>query len=139
MKDIRLICFDLDETITTSNSWGHFNRSLGVSVEEDRQLYDQYITGGITYDEWTARLVEIYLKCGSPTRESIRKILSEYSFVEGARETVDYLRARGYELVLISGSIDMLVDVVGRDLGISHSKAHNSLVFDDAGNLVTIH
>ncbi|HEY5588958.1 MAG TPA: HAD family phosphatase [Candidatus Paceibacterota bacterium] len=139
MNNIKLICFDLDETLINSGSWKGLGLALGVSVEEDRRLYNEYKSGKITYDEWNDKILEYYLKHEDSNRDEITKILSNYSYIEGAREAVEYLKSKGYKIVLISGSIDILVNMVALDLGIQYSKANNTFIFDDNDKLIGIH
>lgn len=139
MDNIKLICFDLDETLITHSSWKELGRGLGVSDEEDKRLFNEHESGEITYEEWNNKVIELYMKHADANREGITKILSKYSYAKDVRETVEYLKNKGYELILISGSIDILVDIVARDLGIKYYKAHNTFVFDDRGRLDGIH
>jgi phosphoserine phosphatase len=139
MRKIKLICFDLDDTLITKNSSKNLNLSLGVTVEKDRELYDEHMSGKITYEEWNDKLFELYLEHGDATREGITRILSGYEYVDHAREVINNLKRKGYVLVLISGSIDILVSQVAHDLGIEYHKAHNSFVFNDSGRLVSVH
>lgn len=138
-RKIKLICFDLDDTLITKNSWKRLNLRLGVTVEKDREMYNDYMAGKITYEEWSDKVLEIYIEHDDANRESITQILSEYEFTDHAREVVKYLKDKGYELVLISGSTDIIVSLVAHELGIEYFKANNSFVFDDAGRLVNIH
>ena len=139
MNNIKLICFDLDETLISNGSWKGLGLALGISVEDDRRLYNEYKSGQITYDEWNDKILEYYLKHEDSNREGITKILSKYSYIEGAQEAVEYLKSKGYKIVLISGSIDILVNMVALDLGIQYSKANNTFVFDDHNKLIGIH
>jgi phosphoserine phosphatase len=66
------------------------------------------------------------------------KIMSMYSYREGAREIVKYLKAKGYRAALVSGSIDMVVEKVAGELGIEMWRAHNKLKFDEKGRFVRI-
>jgi len=138
-ENIKLICFDLDDTLISANSWKKLGLALGVSVEEDRKLYKEYKAGLFTYDEWNDKLLERYMEHEDASREGVTKILSNYSFKEGAKEAVLYLKEKGYELVLISGSIDILVDIVAKDLGIKYAKANNTFVFDEKDRLIGVH
>jgi phosphoserine phosphatase len=49
-----------------------------------------------------------------------------------------YVKEKGYELVLISGSIDILVEIVAKDLGIKYYKANNTFVFNENDRLVGV-
>lgn len=138
-NNIKLICFDLDQTLINANSWKNLGLALGISVEEDRKLYREYKEGLFTYDEWNDKILELYMEHENSTREGITNILSNYTFNDGARVVVDYLKKKGYELVLISGSIDILVNIVAKDLGIKYAKANNTFVFNDRNRLIGIH
>jgi phosphoserine phosphatase len=135
MDKIKLICFDLDETLISHSSWKRLGLALGISVEEDKELYREYKNGVTTYQEWNNKILARYQEHEEANREGITKILSKYTYREGSREIVGYLKEKGYILVLISGSIDILVDMVARDLGIPFAKANNTLVFDENDRL----
>lgn len=139
MDTIKLICFDLDETLITHNSWKELNFALGIPKEEDKRLYDEFMAGKMTYSEWNAILVEKYIQHKDASRIGITKILSRYTYANGAREAVEYLKNKNYILVLISGSTDILVEMVAKDLGIEYYKANNKLIFDENDNLQAIH
>lgn len=136
---IKLICFDLDETLIEKSSWKQLSFALGVTVEKDRELYQEYRKGLITYDEWNNKTIEIYMKHKDANREGITKIFSKYSYNKGVREAIDYLKEKGYILVLVSGATDIIVDIVAKDLGIKYFKANNDLIFDENDRLQGIH
>jgi phosphoserine phosphatase len=79
------------------------------------------------------------LEQDNATRKGITEIFSHYELADGAREAVEYVRSKGYETALISGSIDIMVDLVAHDLGITYAKANNTFIFDDANRLTGIH
>lgn len=139
MDTIKLVCFDLDQTLITENSWKELNLALGMSEAEDKQLYTDFVDGKISYEKWNDLVLERYLEHEGANRENITDILSQYTYQKGAREVVNYLRERDYELVLISGSIDIIVAHVARDLGISYAKANNTFIFDEQDKLLSIH
>ena len=136
---IKLICFDLDETLIMESSWKKLHVALGISEEEDRRMYKEYKEGLISYSEWNNRVLQHYLKHKDATRAGITSALSKYEYRKGAREIIEYLRDKGYEIVLISGSIDILVNIIAKDLGIKWAKAANTFVFDEEDRLIAIH
>ncbi len=139
MKDgIKAVCFDLDETLITGNSWLTLGLGLGMTKERDQQLYDEYKAGKITYEEWNDLVLAEYTRHESATYDGILRIMSGYELAPGAKEALSYLREKGYELLLISGSLDVMVDMVARDHGIRYAKANNTMEFDESGRLVNI-
>jgi len=138
MPKIKLVCFDLDGTLIANNSWHDLNVALGVTPEEDQGLYDEYHQGKISYNEWIKKLLDFFLKNGKADLNTITKALSNYTLADGAREVVGYLKQNGYQIALISGSMDMQVDLVAKDLKIELTRAVNDFIFDGSGNLEDI-
>ena len=68
MSEIKLICFDLDDTLISQNSWHKLGNALGVSDEEDRRWYVEYQAGNISYDRWNEIMLEHYLRHSDATR-----------------------------------------------------------------------
>ena len=52
MNNVKLICFDLDETIISHSSWQQLNLALGISKEDDRAMDEDFIAGRISYEAW---------------------------------------------------------------------------------------
>jgi phosphoserine phosphatase len=137
-SEIKAVCFDLDETLINHNSWLTLGLALGVTKERDQELYDEFKAGKITYEEWNDRVLSEYMKHEDATREGVTRIFGQYVLSDGAQEAVSYLQGKNYEIILISGSIDILVHQVAHDLGISYAKANNTFEFDDDERLVNI-
>ena len=138
MENIKLICFDLDHTLITHGSWKEMGLALGISYEEDERLYKEYASGMLTYKEWNNKVLEYYMNHPHANRTDITRILSEYAYTDGVKEVISYLKNKGYQLALVSGSIDILVEMVAQDLGIEHFKANNTFVFDENDRLLQI-
>ena len=139
MQDnLKLICFDLNKTLIKENTWLELNKAMGMTVEEDQAMFDLYSAGKLTYMDWQKELERIYIERGQATKENILKIINQYTFVPGAMEVVDYLKTKGYLVSLISGSIDLLVEKVAKELNIDYFSANNSFSFDSNGYLSTI-
>lgn len=137
-NQVKLICFDLDKTIITENSWYNLNLSMGMTKEEDQKYYDQYYAEEITYQEWIKKLLDHFIKNGKATKGNIEKSLSSYELQPFAREVVEYLKLKGYKIALISGSINILVELVARDLSIEYFGGVNTFVFNESNYLKDI-
>ncbi len=138
MNDIQLICFDLDKTLIDQSSWYKLNLALGITHEQDQAMVDAYLRNEFNYVEWTKKILQFYKKSDKANRTDMRAILSDYQFVPGAVETVTYLQAKGYKVALISGSVDMMVNLAASDLNVDFAEACNTLVFDEAGRLTDL-
>lgn len=137
--EIKLVCFDLDQTLINENSWAELGIALGVAKELEDELYRAFKAGEITYDEWNDRVLAEYMKHNEATRDGITKCFAKYTLAPGAREAVEYIKEAGYHVALISGSIDVMVNLVANDLGIRYAKANNAFIFDEEDRLSGIH
>ena len=51
-SQIKLVCFDLDNTLIAANSWERLNLALGITAEEDTAMYKQFKAGSLSYTDW---------------------------------------------------------------------------------------
>ncbi len=137
-NNIKLVCFDLDQTLIEQNSWYKLNLGLGVTADEDKGLFEKYIKDKFSYKEWNQELLKLFKERNKANKTNITNILSEYTLKDGAREIIEYLKQKGYIVAIISGSIDILVDIVAKDLGVKYRRACNKFVFDDQDMLESI-
>lgn len=135
---IKLVCFDLNKTLITENTWLVLNQAMGMTLKEDQTLFDLYEKGKLTYIDWQKELEKIYIQRGKATKENIHKTIFNYTYDPKAKEVIEYLRNKGYILSLISGSIDLLVKQVAKELGILYYSANNMFVFDKNNYLSAI-
>lgn len=127
---IKLVCFDLNKTLISENTWYDLNLAMGISEEEDKAMLDSYFRGEKSYLFWQKEIEKMYIERGKAKREDILKVIYTYRYVEGAQVIVRYLKEQGYILALISGSIDMLVQRIAGELDIEHYSANNQFIFD---------
>jgi len=135
---ICLICFDLNGTLIRENSWQNLNRALGLTDEEDLALLRLYQDGSITYQEGLDRLLRLYNRNGKFRKDIVEEALFQYSYCAHAKEIVSYLREKQYQMAIISGSFDILVEKVAEELRIPFWAANNRFVFDQNGTGTSI-
>ena len=97
-----LIVFDLNKTLIKENSWRDLNLAMGVTPAEDAGLMERARRGEITDAEGQAELLKIYQQRGDVSRPNVEKILWRYTYMPYARDVVDELRKRGYNLAIVS-------------------------------------
>lgn len=134
----KLVCFDLNGTLISDNTWHELNAALGVTPEEDRELMEGYRKGKFSYREGQKKLELLYKKYGKATKETIISALSRYTYCKGARGVVSSIQANGYRTTLLSNSIDLLVTKIARQLNIPVFAANNTFVFDRNNQLKEI-
>ena len=128
----------MDGTLTNQNSWYELNLALGITKEEDQEMYDAYERGDLTYIEWTNALLQLYKERKLATKDYAYSVLSKFILRDGVEDLVTDLQNKGYTLLIISGSFDVLVREVAKTLGVQHYKANTELKFDNQGYLKNI-
>ncbi len=131
MNAPKTICFDLNKTLIKENAWLNLNLALGVTEQEDNILMDWGKRGIISDAAGQQIILRIYKSSGRHTKQTILQTLFNYTYLEGAQKVISQLLSRGHKLLLISGSMDLLVEHVAKDLGISNWYANNHFVFDE--------
>ncbi len=92
----------------------------------------------IDYQKWQKELLKIYKRRGKANFKTISRALNNFTYQAGIKEVIKYLKNKNYQIVLISGSIDILIDKIVKDLGIQLFAAYNSFVFNKQGYLKDI-
>ena len=133
-----LIVFNLNKTLIKENSWRDLNLAMGVTPAEDAELMERARRGEITDAEGQAAPLKIYQQRGDVLRSNIEKILWQYTYMPYARDVVDELKNRGYNLAIISGAMDMLVRHVATELRIPWWRSSNRFIFDENDQLIQI-
>jgi HAD superfamily phosphoserine phosphatase-like hydrolase len=134
----KLICFDLDGTLTTTSTWESFNTTLGITQEEDHRLFSLFREGSIDYSGWIASLVEIYKRHDSVTKADIVTLANSIELRPDAKDTIRSIQEMGYEVVLISGGVDIIVGTIAASLGIQHWYATNRAIWNPSDELISV-
>lgn len=139
MEERKLICFDVDGTLTDiKSSWIAITEALGCSVNEVLSYYNDAMTGKISFSEGEKRVSDIFRKSGKAAKDFIENIFERESIKPEAIELIKYFHNRGYGVWLVSGSIDVHVKLVAKQVGADGFFAHSSLEFDRQGVLSKI-
>ncbi|NIM20121.1 MAG: HAD-IB family phosphatase [Candidatus Latescibacteria bacterium] len=137
MKQYDLICFDVDGTLiehpTGKVIWELLNIRYGGSEQINQARYDSYMEGNITYDKWVELDVSDWIEKRA-TQEEIVEVVRGFRPHEGALETVEELKKRGYRLSVVSGTLDIVIDTIFPDHPFDDVFT-NRIFFDGDGNL----
>ncbi len=133
INDMKLICFDVDGTLTQENSWEKLNTALGMSSEKDAELLQAYKNGNISYEVWQQEILASYTITDKPHKDIIEDIFAVPEIKPDAENSIKQLQAKGYTVVLISGSFDLYVQSISHMLGDLEFRACASLVFNESG------
>ncbi len=117
-RRVDLICFDVDGTLVQHPEekvvWQVLNRRFLGSDGVNRERYLRYRSGEISYADWVALDVGDWQRQGV-TRDQVVGALGELRLVDGARETLEALKARGHKLGVISGTLDINLETLFPD------------------------
>lgn len=130
MDEIKLIIFDINDTLISTKSWERFNVALGMTPEEDLMLWQLNDQGILSNRHWVEIVNALYQKRGTPTKKLITDTLLAYEWIDGAKELVAALKQK-YEVALISGAPDILVEHIAKELDVDMFGSNALLRFDD--------
>ncbi|MBR2467696.1 MAG: HAD-IB family phosphatase [Clostridia bacterium] len=137
------IMFDFDGTITAKcqNVWAEVWKSLGFDTSKESryfELFKNFLDGKINHTEWCTLTGEEWAKKGL-TRDKFYEIVKSIDIqpIMGAKEAFKMLKSRGYEIHIISGNFDTVIDEFLTRNGLREyidSINANKIVFDKDGN-----
>lgn len=133
----KLIFFDLDGTLIDGydyiydHLWEYFN----VDKSQPREMLRKYLNHEIAYSDWVGNDVRL-LQVAGVTKPLLIAAISKLQPMTGAVETLTTLRRRGYNIFIVSGGIDLVVDTIfPQHLHLFEEIFINKYCFDDAGTL----
>ena len=132
-----LVCFDVDGTLVTHDQgkvvWQILNERFVGTDRVNEERYLRYSQGEITYAEWVALDIGDWARAGA-RREEIVTEIGSLRLVEGARETLAALKEGGARLAVISGTLDVCLDVLFPDHPFDEVFT-NRIRFEDDGSI----
>jgi len=136
MNKPQLVAFDVDGTLVESADgrvvWQLLNAAHGDSPEENRRRYLAFMAGEITYPEWVNLDIGSWQASGA-TRQDLAGTIAKGLFpAPGALRTANELLARGYRLAVISGTLDLTLELLLPDHPFEVVFT-NKIWFDDGG------
>ncbi|MCI4434764.1 MAG: HAD-IB family phosphatase [Thermoplasmata archaeon] len=128
---IKLVAFDMDGVLTKCrSSWYYIHKYFGTDNSENIRLFNE---GKIDYPTFMYLDTMLWkLKDKNLTREKLSTIFDKMELMKGAKETVQTLKSKGKILVVITGGLDILAEIVCKKLGIEIYYA-NGLETDEKG------
>lgn len=137
-KEIETIIFDVDGTLTEEVSWLKITEGLGAPPEKHAQIFSDFKAGKLSYPEAKGQLISLWQSTGNANKPYMEKMFRSWGLKQDAEETVDYLK-KAYRVCLMSGAVDLYVQIVAEKLGIEDWYANTQLIWDEQGNLIDFH
>ena len=129
----KYIFFDCDGVLTFENHIDQLNRAVGLSEEVDRQWFDEYYSGKISFQQWMQRLDDFYRE-QELTKSLLETVVKDIHPTIEAKEIVQFLLDRTIDIAIISNGLPDYVQKYAQALGIKRWEASFRLLFDEAGN-----
>lgn len=128
---IKTLILDLDGTVTQHSTWEALNTAFGITAEQDKELFEQYQAGTLQYLDWTKKIVDLYKENNSPlTKQQLVHLAESIELSPDALDFVKKAQEKGYVVVLVSGSVDVLVEAIAKRLNIDKWLACSKAVFE---------
>lgn len=132
-----LVAFDVDGTLVLEprgwTVWEVLNARFTGTPEHNKVRYQRYLAGELSYAEWVALDITGWQKAGA-TRDDLIEGFAPLRLIDGARETLTALKDAGLRLVVISGTLDLMLETVFPDHPFDEVHA-NHIGFDDDGRI----
>jgi HAD superfamily phosphoserine phosphatase-like hydrolase len=136
MKKFKAIVFDIDGTLTEDTSWTAFTRDMGGSVADHLAIYGELKGGNIGYEDSKRQLLGLWGNTGNHSRDYITEQIAKWPIKSDAEPLIEKLKADGYILCLITGSVGIYAKYIAERLGVENYYANAELHFDGNGYLI---
>lgn len=135
---IKVICFDVDGTLIEhaegKTVWQVLNERFLAAGNLNRERLADFRSGRLRYAEWVALDVGDWA-CAGVRRDAIEaEVRATLRPVAGALETINTLRARGYRVAVVSGTIDLTLRLLLGECTFDRVFS-NRLFFGSAGEI----
>lgn len=113
-RNIRLVIFDLDGTLTPVDSlWRYLHEAFGT-WDRGKIAALKYRRGEISYKEWAETDAGNW---AGASLSQVTNMLEQIPYREGAREVFDELRRRQVRTAILSAGLSILADKAAKELG----------------------
>ena len=145
-KKIKLLVFDMDGVlfdvashdeegrIVPKSTWNVLFHEIGL-YHERKRLKQMFINNDFpSYVEWTEETCKV-LRDNGLTKEIFMGIINHIPLMNGAQETFEMFKKKGFKTGVITGSFKSLAKRAQEMVGLDYIIAHCELIFDKKGAL----
>jgi phosphoserine phosphatase len=113
-------------------------QGLGGSSKEHSDIFREFTSGNLSYPEAKSKLLVLWQENRQCQQSLYGKDVPIMETQTGCKDTIEYLK-KNYQLCLISGAVDLYVEVVADKLGVVDWFANTELVWDKKESLIDFH
>jgi HAD superfamily phosphoserine phosphatase-like hydrolase len=132
-----LVAFDVDGTLVREprdrTVWEVLNERFTGRADHNEERFALYRAGKLTYAEWVELDVTGWRDAGA-TRDELVEAFAPLRLVDGTRETLERLKEAGCRMVVISGTLDLMLQTLLPDAPFDEVYA-NHIGFDAEGRI----
>ncbi|MCP3980863.1 MAG: HAD-IB family phosphatase [bacterium] len=132
-----LAAFDVDGTLIEGPDgmtvWEVLNLRFTGTPDHNKERYALYKAGKLSYAEWVELDVTGWRDAGA-TRDELVEAFAPLRMRDGVREALESLRDAGMRLVVISGTLDLMLNTVFPDHPFEDLYT-NHIGFDESGRI----
>ncbi len=136
---MKTIIFDFDGTLTKKNNeiWRNIWREIDA-LDIDDMLYKEFEKGEIDYEEWCKKIEKVYID-KKLSKATLDKLINNIEMMDGLEETLKELKKRNYNLCILSGGINYVINSLLKDnIKYFEDIKCNTFTFDENGLLKSI-
>ncbi|UXM84633.1 phosphoserine phosphatase SerB [Methanococcus aeolicus] len=126
MNKKKLILFDLDSTLIENETIDEFAKITGVE-NEVKEITKDAMNGKLNFEQSLKKRVALIK--GAPISK-IKEAVSTFKLTEGAKETIEELKNRGYVVGVVSGGFTVATDKIKEMLGLDYAYSNNLIEND---------
>jgi len=111
MPKYKLVCFDVDGTLidNVKFSWQVFHDYFQTDKHKREDAKKKFFDGEITYLQWAEHDINMW-KEKNAKKKDFFNAMKHLKLMEGAIETLNELKKRGFKLAIISGSLNIILE-----------------------------
>lgn len=138
----KLVCFDVDGTLVdnVAYSWQLFHDYFKTDLKKREQAKQKFFNKEISYREWAEHDINMWLEKGAAKKDFFKAMKkSGIKLMNGTLETISELRNKGLKLAIISGSLNIILELLLPEYEQLFDDIFLSrLYFDEKGNISKI-
>ncbi|WP_456471923.1 phosphoserine phosphatase SerB [Methanocaldococcus sp.] len=123
----KLIFFDFDSTLVNNETIDELAKEAGVE-KKVKEITKKAMNGEIDFKKALEERVKLLKDLPI---EKVNKAIDRITLTEGAKETIEELKRRGYLVAVISGGFDIAVDKFKDKLNIDYAFSNTLIIKDN--------
>ena len=127
---------DLEGTLIEVWGWWYIKDFFGAKKLSD-EYAELYKEGKVGFEEWRRELSRVW-KENKVTKKQFEEKLKNYKYLPGAKELISGLKKKGYYIVIVTGAVSVLAEMIAKELQIDELICGHEFIFNPKGEFLDI-